>query len=61
MTSPSDENLPGEGGASVERLSLALDVVGAVALILGAFLVWPPAALFVLGVLALVASWRLSS
>lgn len=35
-----------------------LDVVGAVCLTLFAFAVWPPACLLVVGVAALLASWR---
>lgn len=61
MTARSDERSPEERGSAVERLSLALDLMGCAALILGAFAVWPPLALFVAGVLALVASWRLQS
>lgn len=61
MTTRSDQSQAEDRGTSVERLSLVLDLVGCAALILGAFVIWPPLALFVLGVLALIASWRLSS
>ena len=61
MTAPSSENLSAEGVTSMKGLPLFLDIVGASALVLGAFAVWPPLALFTLGALALIASWRLSS
>lgn len=37
-----------------------LDILGVLAITAFAFLVWPPACLLVLGVAALIASWRAS-
>lgn len=41
-------------------LTNVLDVVGALLLVLFAFLVWPPLAVLSGGVLCLLVSWRLS-
>jgi glucose uptake protein GlcU len=42
-------------------LSNMLDLLGAAAFSVLAFLIWPPAALGVIGVAALVASWKLET